>query len=236
MQKNNKPEVGHFINGFRLVLLLGRCSGTLGGQKRTFVLAQCPHCDFVGSFVLNKIKSGHTKSCGCVRTKLTYQSKNLDLRTKLNKRFYRIWSDMKSRCDNPKQTSYHHYGGRGIKYCKKWIDFCNFQEEMSEGYRENLTLDRIDPNGDYTRENCRWTDRSTQSYNRRKGCNNSSGKVGVNFEKHVRKWKASITVNKVYHFLGFFEDLGDAIKARRAAEFKYYGYLKEQYEKTNNSN
>ena len=82
-------------------------------------------------------------------------------------RFYRIWKDMFTRCNNPNYRLYKNYGGRGITICKEWKKFENFRDDMLEGYNDKLRIDRIDNNGNYCKENCRWTDDTTQNRNRR---------------------------------------------------------------------
>jgi hypothetical protein len=79
-------------------------------------------------------------------------------------RTYRIWIGMKNRCTNPRNYSFAYYGGRGISVCSKWMSFPGFFEDMGEA-PESLTLDRINSNGDYCKENCRWATRAIQSEN-----------------------------------------------------------------------
>lgn len=124
-------------------------------------------CDCGGTTTVlgGHLITGHTKSCGCLEreTKATQQG----LRVKYPK-LYRVWSHMKSRCENPKDKSYKGYGARGIAVCKEWQTLRNFIEwALNNGYKENLTLDRINNDGNYEPCNCRFTDVKTQSNNRR---------------------------------------------------------------------
>lgn len=88
---------------------------------------------------------------------------------KNNPREYRSWRSMVSRCTNPKYSGYEYYGGRGIKVCERWLGQAGLEHFIEDMGRRGIkeTLDRIDPDGDYCPENCRWADHTTQSYNRR---------------------------------------------------------------------
>lgn len=123
----------------------------------------------------SKLTSGQTKSCGClfqdnlkkIRSgeKQPPNLKHGDTGTRL----YHIYSGMKDRCCNKRNKDYADYGGRGIKVCKEWYDsYTTFKKwAISNGYQDNLTIDRKDVNGNYCPENCRWTDIIQQNNNKR---------------------------------------------------------------------
>ena len=84
-------------------------------------------------------------------------------------RLYRIWTGMRNRCNNPNNHNYVYYGSRGISVCEEWDDYLTFKIwALKNGYNDNLTIDRIDVNGNYTPHNCRWITQSEQCKNKRK--------------------------------------------------------------------
>jgi hypothetical protein len=103
------------------------------------------------------------------------------------KRIYSIWNDMRKRCDNKIKETWPNYGGRGISYNPEWKDFNNFYKDMGESYSDNLSLERIDVNGDYSKENCEWIPLSEQAKNKRKYSSNTLGVAGCSiFESKGR--------------------------------------------------
>jgi hypothetical protein len=135
------------------------------------------------------IKSGHTKSCGCLHTK----------HNKFGTRLYNVWWSMKSRCYYKNQKCYKNYGGRGIKVCNEWKDnFENFYNwAINNGYKEDAKygecmLDRVDVNKDYCPLNCRFVDMKTQQNNRR---NNKL--ITYNEQtKNLTQWSRTLNISK----------------------------------------
>lgn len=85
-----------------------------------------------------------------------------EIRTKL----YTIWASMKSRCLKPQNKRYYCYGARGIKVCDRWLTFSNFLQDMYPSYKKGLSIDRLDNNGNYEPNNCRWATRIQQAQNK----------------------------------------------------------------------
>ena len=114
------------------------------------------------------LTKGGTTSCGCLRRKTS--TENNTKHGGHGTRLYGIWKAMKKRCTNTKDKEYQRYGGRGISVCYEWsTSFENFRDWSTEnGYRDDLTIDRIDPDGNYEPANCRWVSVKEQSRNKRK--------------------------------------------------------------------
>lgn len=136
---------------------------------KRFALWKCEcECGGIGIFNQHKIVSKSVKSCGCMRNREHYRSIQHGMS---QTRIYRTYCGMKARCDNPNDQHYKDYGGRGIKICNYWrgiMGFTHFYEwAMKNGYRDDLTIDRIDVNGDYEPNNCRWATNEQQQTNKR---------------------------------------------------------------------
>lgn len=109
---------------------------------------------------------GRTKSCGCLSRELTIKRITTHRQTKT--RLYRTWADMKKRCFYEKSKSYHNYGGRGITVCDEWLQFESFAKWAKQnGYTDYLQIDRIDVDGDYKPENCRFITKEENARNKR---------------------------------------------------------------------
>lgn len=198
------------------------------GVNVRFINVKCECGNVFRARYLN-VSSGHTKSCGCLHAKAVKEY-GLSIRQEnplCKQPTYKTWRWMKERCYS---KNHKNYGGRGITVCERWLEpnqqgYFNFVEDMGEK-PEGLTLDRIDVNGNYCPENCRWADNSIQGYNQRLRETNNSGKTGVHWNKRSNKWMASITFNGKTKYLGLYDDFNDAVSARLKGEIDYFGEIK----------
>lgn len=136
------------------------------GRASTWV-CQCDCGKITHPIIANKLLHGRTRSCGCLRG--DFVRERFVTHGLTNTHLYGTWHNMKNRCLNPRVERYKDYGGRGIKVCDEWLnDFQAFYDwAMANGYHEDLSIDRIDANGNYEPNNCRWVDMKTQANNKR---------------------------------------------------------------------
>ena len=181
-------------------------------------------CDCGNEIVVRKdsLLSGHAKSCGCYLDKKRHDGQNKTHGMK-HTRIYNVWQSMKDRCFNPNATKYNYYGGRGISVCEEWRNkengFLNFYNwSMTNGYAKDLTIDRINVNGNYEPSNCRWATIAEQNNNKRTNIKASvfgkemtvreiSDKYGLSTQVVRRRIKSGITDEKKLLYKGNLREL-----------------------------
>lgn len=188
-------------------------------KRRTYWYCVCD----CGKLCLRKTQvllvSGESSSCGCFRKKHEYEGT----------RTYNTWQSAIQRCTNKNLPNYERYGGAGVTVCSRWMEdspkgFLNFLEDMGER-PENTSLNRVRGAKVYSKDTCEWATAGMQAFDRKTRVTNKSGVSGVMWDERYGKWKVSIGYqNKKLH-LGYISDLDDAIKVRRSAELKYYGFI-----------
>jgi hypothetical protein len=182
------------INGKRFGKLVAEEFIKLGSEGAIW---QCRcDCGNIITATAGKLGSGHTKSCGCLLKETLFRH-GLS-----NTRPYNIWSGMKRRCDNPKEQAYQWYGGRGISYDPRWKDFTTFWDDMKNEYGDTLTLERIDGNKNYSKDNCTWVTHQKQHFNKRSNvCLTFQGE-----RKTITEWAAALNIDR--HHLYYLHESG----------------------------
>lgn len=134
---------------------------------------------------------------------------------------YNSWRGILDRCNNANRENYDNYGGRGITVCNRWLKFEIFFADMGERPK-GLTIERIDNDKGYYKENCIWATASEQQHNRRICKHNQTGISGVHWSKQSHKYRAYINAYGKRYYLGFFNTIKEAAEARKQGELKYW--------------
>lgn len=211
---------------FGLLTVLGRVENYVspkgdGKQSRWLCICKCGNtAEVLGSRLLR----GKTLSCGCLQREVA--RKNVTKHGGRNDKLYDVWASIKQRCQNKNNKSYKYYGGRGIKMCDEWSnEYANFKQwAYANGYDDalpskNCTIDRIDVNGDYCPENCRWVSMTTQA-------NNKSNNIRImyhNEEHTASEWSEILGINKstFYGWLSDGETIESIIKNKKIKEIRH---------------
>lgn len=210
-----KEEIGKIYHRLTIVREMEKHIYPSGDTRRKF-LALCSCGSFPKTYLISELRSGRTKSCGCLNKE---QIKSHGM---YNTRAYQCWVDMKTRCDNPENKYYKDYGGRGITYCEKWKTFQGFWEDMQETYSEDLTLNRRDNDGNYCKENCEWDNKNFQNHMKRKLKGTKLESIGTLQNPDSLMFSARIKINKKCITLGVYTTEACAAKAYDdASEFVY---------------
>lgn len=175
---------------FGRLTVVERASNGNRGEVRWKCVCDCGNSNVISRG--NNLKGGTARSCGCLQRERAkeYNSTHGKYKT----RIYNAWNSMKNRCYNQNHPNYKDYGGRGIVLCEEWkndfMTFCSWAIE--NGYRDDLTIDRIDVNGIYEPSNCRWVTKTEQCYNKR-----DNQFVTYNGETlTITEWAEKLGINK----------------------------------------
>lgn len=140
---------------------------------------------------------------------------------------YNTWCHMKARCHNKSNARYIDYGGRGIEVCPEWREsFIAFYNDIGEKPSPAHSIDRINNDKGYSKDNCKWSTDTEQAQNRRIRSDNVSGVTGVVWREDIQKYRARITKDGKRITLGNYKTIESAVEARQNAEAQYYQQVK----------
>lgn len=180
---------------FGRLTVIERVNGTVvrGKSPKVFWRCKCD-CGNIREIDGYSLRSGNTQSCGCIFMETITKHGGY------GERLYKIWSQMKERCNNPHNKHYSYYGGKGVAVCEEWTEYAPFRDwSIKNGYSGGLSIDRIDPNKGYSPDNCRWI---TISENSRKASKKHI--ITVNgISKNCAEWETSLNLgrNAVTHWI-----------------------------------
>lgn len=199
--KNSRPHMkymdysnieGSIINGYKILRHIPT-------DKKLEV--ECIKCHEISFKDRYKVVRGLCGACEC---QLFHNYSKTPL--------YNRWKGIKNRCLNPNALSYKHYGGRGIKICERWKNsFEYFLEDMGYPPTPHHQLDRIDNDGDYEPDNCRWVKPTQNVNNQREKTNNKTGYPNVSYKRG--KYESGFQFNKKYYHVGTFNTAEEAYQA-----------------------
>lgn len=204
--KRLKNIIGKKFNRLTAIKFIG-----YDEKNRTIWLFKCD-CGQIKNIQKTKVICSRVKSCGCLEKEYKFKPKHC--LSKKHRPTYSSWINMLARCNNNKNKNYKNYGGRGIKVCNRWLNsFENFFYDMGEKPK-NKTLDRINNDGDYEPNNCRWATASEQISNTRKVI-----KIQFNGETKIAKEWAKLYCLNYWNFLYYYKKTKDIkfslIKAKK---------------------
>jgi hypothetical protein len=169
------------------------------------------------------LRSGHTKSCGCLQRDLV-----ANRQTKHGRYYepeYRAWTNMKKRCAEPRFSKWY----KDINVCVEWLNsYDQFLSDVGRKPTPQHSLERIDAKGNYEPSNVCWASKATQSRNTKNHSTNKTGIRGVSWSKEKQKWRVAIYVNNKQKHIGYFDDIKLAKQARLDAETLYWAALHDK--------
>ena len=182
-------------NRYDMLYVVCRVENSYNGYVQYLCQCDCGNSKIVKACNLT---NGNTHSCGCLKKKMMsakmFKHGDAGSQNSKSTRLYEIWKAMIGRCCCDGSSAYDNYGGRGITVCDEWRnDYTTFKKwALSNGYQDNLTIDRINNNGNYSPDNCRWITMSEQMYNKR----NNRLLTFKNETKTITEWANEYGINR----------------------------------------